>query len=1153
MVRKQGWVHLLTSVATRQAGRSGWVGRWMLSLLSIVIVGVPRVDAQEGSAPTPEAIAFFESRVRPLLVERCYSCHSQQSEKLKGGLLLDSRAGLLKGGDSGKPGAVPGNPAGSLLLEAVGYENQDLQMPPKGRLSAAEIRDLTEWVRLGAPWPAETSVGTAPARKTFDLDQRRRSHWAWRPIAAPVPPEVRDTAWVRNPVDRFILARLEGAGLRPAPEAEPRVLLRRLSFALTGLPPSPEEARACASSTRPDALSAWIEQGLASPRYGERWARHWLDLVRYAETLGHEFDYPRHHAWRYRDYVIRAFNADVPYDTFAREHIAGDLLPEPRRHPVERANESVIGTAAWWFGQQVHSPVDVRQHQADVIDNQIDVMAKTFLGLTVACARCHDHKFDAISTRDFYAFYGVISSSRYTQAAIDMPGEEDRALQDLVKLRGQLRNAWTRDWLRQAGRFGGELGSAQAPGALTPRWQTALAPTNAAASLPPAAAALARSLGVGAPDRPDAADTATPTGAATPSVEAGVAAVAASSRVWEFDRGLPEGWFIDGTGARRGWPEAGEFALTVTASNRPVRILTTPAFHSGWLSGRLQGSLRSPTFTVTNRFLHVLAAGRQGRIRVIIDNFSLVRSPIYGELKRRVDHEDWRWVKFDLSMWMGHRAYLECIDSTTPDPADDEGPGGINPAGWIALASVAATDVATPPSRSGTATAVKAAAQSEGRRPGPGAGPRAGTQREGLATSAEPGAVRAAAVDRFVEDCGAAIARWGKGTADTADAALLGWLVAGGLLEWSTPETDRLVAEYRRIENRLKEPTRVPAMTDGTGLDEVVFVRGNPRTPGPVAPRRFLEALDDPARPPLASDGGSSGRLELARSVTDSANPLFARVIVNRVWLHLFGRGLVPTPDDFGVLGTPPTHPELLDYLAHWFRTEGGYSIKSLIRLLTATSTYRMSSVSNDPRAAASDPNNDLFHRMNLLRLEGETLRDAMLAVSGRLDTAMYGPSVPTHLTSFMDGRGRPARSGPLDGAGRRSVYLEVRNNFLNPMLRAFDAPIPFTTVGRRTQSNVPAQSLILMNDPFVAGEAARWAARVLDAPAATDEVRIAQLCETAYSRPARPEELASMREFLELQRAARGPGGNERETRRQAWADLAHVIFNTKEFLYVP
>jgi hypothetical protein len=341
------------------------------------------------------------------------------------------------------------------------------------------------------------------------------------------------------------------------------------------------------------------------------------------------------------------------------------------------------------------------------------------------------------------------------------------------------------------------------------------------------------------------------------------------------------------------------------------------------------------------------------------------------------------------------------------------------------------------------------------------------------------------------------------------------------------------------VESKLQAPRRTISMRDGTGINERVFVRGNHKTLGVEAPRRFLEAFGKPA---FTSAG--SGRLELARQLTDPANPLVARVLVNRLWKHHFGEGIVRSPDDFGLQGQPPTHPELLDWLASEFVKT--WSIKRMHRMMVLSTAYRQSSraaAEHEAIAATADPQNKLLHRQNVRRLEAEAIRDAILAVSGRLDRRLEGPSVLPHLNENQEGRGRPS-SGPLDGNGRRSIYLAVRRNFLNPMFTAFDYPTPFTTIGRRTTSNVPAQALVMLNNPFVLQQAEIWAQRTLAAPGNSEE-RVNAMYETAFGRRPTSEELDSALAFI---------AGQAKDTGRQdrAWADLAHVLFNAKEFIFV-
>jgi hypothetical protein len=323
-------------------------------------------------------------------------------------------------------------------------------------------------------------------------------------------------------------------------------------------------------------------------------------------------------------------------------------------------------------------------------------------------------------------------------------------------------------------------------------------------------------------------------------------------------------------------------------------------------------------------------------------------------------------------------------------------------------------------------------------------------------------------------------------------------------------------------------------------VDTPVFIRGSPKSLGEPVPRRFLEALT--GTKPMT--GAGSGRMQLAAWLTDpSVNPFSTRVLVNRVWHHLFGRGLVASVDNFGVLGEAPSHPELLDDLALRFAREG-WSLKRLIRELVLSNAYRMSSHATDGDKA--DPQNRLLHRMNLRRMDGEAIRDTLLSISGRLDSTLYGPSVPIYLTPFLDGRGRP-NSGPLDGHGRRSLYLATKRNFVSPFLQAFDTPIPFSTVGRRQVSNVPAQALILLNDPFVHQQAGLWAKKTLATPGTPTE-RLALMYESAFARTPTADERTTCLEFLDEQAKRYQTNAND----PRVWTDLAHALVNAKEFIFV-
>ena len=1278
-----------------------------------------------GESFAADSLEFFEKKIRPMLAAKCFECHSHRAEKLKGGLLLDSRKGFLKGGDSGTA-AVPGEPAGSLFIEAVEYQNVDLQMPPKSKLSDREIADLKQWVSLGMPWPKQATPKNERKEPVFDIAERRQSHWAWQPVRRVVPPKVKRADWPANPIDAFVLHRLEADGLAPAPRASKRSLIRRLSYALTGLPPSPDAIRDFQADGHPQAYERLVDGLLASPQFGERWARHWLDLVRYAETLGHEFDYEIPNAWRYRDYLIRAFNQDVPYNLFAKEHIAGDLLEEARRNPENGANESWMGTGFYWLGQQVHSPVDVQMNQLDLIDNQIDVLSKTFLGLTISCARCHDHKFDAISTKDFYSLYGVLRSSRYHEAAVDAPETWNRFRNRLKAKKTAAREAVALAWLKNAdllaeyvcaglelladspsdqpspasaaassarfqeseilfedfekfpekrwegegdafvgnpfggknssngASFGGGLGqrfassnsagteegkqnrgrllsksfsiqrdyihfliSGGSKGASVhllvdgkaartaagnrddqfrptrwdvrefrgrqarielkddtsddwgyvaadhfvfsqrkqffgfqnrplPSWERIVVEA-AAEKLHPVllnrwieALDESRSIGKRHPlfalTRPANSDksekeTISPnrkqkqekklSDAPAKTVKAhGIMLADAESNGWS-------GWFFDGPALVDAQTNAGE--LLLFSAHATVSIESQPSIHSARYSKRFQGSLRSPTFAIRERYLHVLASGENSRINVVIDNFNLIRNPIYGGLKKHLSHAEKRWVTFDLNRWRGRNAYVELKDTSTGDLAGGRADYGAD--GWFAIYQVIASP--KPPPFLPPPVPENYLRRLAGER-------------------AESADFLAACEQKTL----ALLQRWnfGKkqknektnGRLSPEDLEWLNWLAKKELLLAPDREEPfhQARSEYIALAGQIPTPTLSPAMVEGSGKDAAVFVRGNPRMSGETAPRRFLEALGTSR----SIDEASSGRREWAEHIAHPKNPLTARVYVNRIWHHLFGRGIVPTPDNFGVLGEEPTHPDLLNWLAYWFVTEGEWSSKRLIRLLSTSSAYQMASKPN-AGADEQDPTNRRLHKMPVRRLEGEAIRDAILLVSGDLDLRQFGRPVPVHLTPFMTGRGRPGRNGPLDGERRRTIYQEVRRNFLSPAMLAFDTPIPHATFGKRSVSNVPAQALILMNDPLGIHQAASWAQKLLSQTTAPAE-RIARAYFAALGREPTPEEERLALEFIEKQ--SKIYIEEKEDGSRQAWSDFCHVLFNAKEFIFL-
>jgi hypothetical protein len=1110
-------------------------------------------------AISPEQLEFFEKKVRPVLVQHCFECHSANAKKLKAGLLLDSRSGMLEGGDNG-PAIVPGDTEKSRLIAAIRYTNVDLKMPRKSKLPDAVIADLTAWVKMGAPWPDEKHV-KKNTYSDFNLQKRKKEHWAWRPIRVPDVPKVKDKDWPRSDIDRFLLAKLEEKGIKPAAPADPRTLIRRLYLDIIGLPPPREEVEEFvkawhgASAKRQPVLEQAVDRLLASPQFGERWGRHWLDLTRYAESRGHEFDYTIPNAYHYRDYVIRALNADVPYNQFVHEHLAGDLLKNPRLHRKDGFNESILGTAFWFLGEEIHSPVDIRQDQADRFDNRIDVMTKTFLGLTVACARCHDHKFDAISTKDYYALFGILESSNYRLARFDTIAQNRKIAEQLWafrrKSRPEMGKAFARAVAPTVEKLDTYLFSAAGmkdrsqdlDPAILKRWQQKLAQAAKDKTSPLNVLAVAR------------ADQKRPAKEAVSSIVKSslqtvnrfsppakvVANYSESESPWQnatyeerlhglknspsADRDWIGPWLPDDVAFGPGPVQRGEIVLG-TSPNRPIarvaevgaaerdrafdglRLAAGVQNESGSLGGAVRSgrTLRTPEFTLEYGQAYALVKGN-GLIFAAVGQHIMLAGPLHGNLIQKFNTGDkFQWVAVNLMPYKGQRVHLEF----TPDPSAD-----------FALACVIQSAEAPPalaPDRhlrldyfnhvetlgdivKGTQQMFRDAAVH-------------------LETNGNPKGPRIAS---------STVANWLVQNSDlffNSDGA-----EAQNLAKAVAP----IIEQQQRFVAQIKLDSRIaPAMQDGSGTDERVFTRGNHKTLGEIVSRRFLEALAGPQK--LAVKAGS-GRLELAQQMTDPAvTPFITRVYVNRVWHHLFGRGIVGSVDNFGVLGDAPTHPELLDYLADQFARDG-WSTKKLIRALVLTRAYQMSS-QPDEKADQADPQNLFLHRIRLRRLEGEAIRDSILRVSGRLNFAMYGPSVPVYLTPFQDGRGRPG-SGPLDGDGRRSVYLAVRRNFLSSFLLAFDTPTPFSTVGKRTVSNVPAQALILMNDPFVHQQADLWAKRVM-AEKVSNEERVHGMYLDAFARPPTETELRSCQAYL----------GTTPDARR--WTDLAHVMFNMKEFYFV-
>jgi hypothetical protein len=1080
------------------------------------------------SADDP-GIEFFEKKVRPVLAQHCYSCHSARAKKLRGGLALDSREGLRRGGESG-PAVVPGRPDDSLLLKAVRYTDDDLKMPPKGKLSDAILADLRRWVAMGAPDPRDQAALVAGTVSWAEALRSRRTWWSLQPVRKPALPPVKDAAWSDHPVDRFLLARLEQAGLRPAEAADRRTLVRRLSLVLTGLPPTPQEALTFVRDESPGAYEALVDRLLASPHFGERWARHWMDLVRYSETHGFEWNYDVPHAWRYRDYLIRAFNQDVPYDRLLREHLAGDLLP-PRWNRQEHFNESVIGTAFYRFGEVGHDNcIEFREIGLDAVDNMIDTLSKAFQATTVACARCHDHKLDAVSMKDYYALFGVLESSRQVSHTIDAPEVNGGTKRHLRRLKAEIRRELGDLWRAEARQVGKSLlarGAAVSkngkPALEEPlyAWRT----LRGSADLPAAWRQLAARFTKESKERADFnARHFVPFG--------------------DFRTGRLVGWHAAGQGLSDGPSSAGDFAIAGEGDTAVAAVLPAGCF-THTLSQRLNGSLRSAVLPRERKYISLLVlGGRDAAARLVTNNCQL-------------NYKNFKYLKDDRLKWLtfatsgdlpGVRQYAELMTKLDnpkfPDQLGELSGGRTLRVPWDKVEGDLRSFFG-----------VTRAVLHDGPEP-----PRDElTYLRALFASSPPGAdapgsprTEAELAERYAAVAETAVRAWAEGRATDDDVYWLDWLLRHGLLSNSAQQSPRLAAlveQYRAAERKLATPRVVPGLADEDGgFDHPLYLRGDWKKPGASVPRRYLEVLDaTPRGTPLALRG--SGRRELAEQIASPHNPLTARVMVNRVWHHLFGTGLMRTVDDFGHVGELPSHPELLDYLAARF-VEDGWSVKKLIRHVVLSRAFRQSS-RQSAAGRRADPQNRLLHHYPARRLEAEAIRDAILAASGRLDRTLYGPSIqPYREKENPDRRLFP---GPLDGRGRRSIYVKPTLMEGPKFLQVFNFPGGKVCQGRRDVTNVPAQALALLNDPFVLQQAEVWAGRLVARADPSVAARVEHMFQVALGRPPEADERERFTKVVGELAALHGVPAEGVLRSRALWQDVAHAMFNLQEFVYIP
>lgn len=883
------------------------------------------------SAGASDDFEAFEKEVRPILVESCQSCHG--AEKQKGSLRLDARAFLIEGGDSG-PAVEPGDPEESLLIQAVkGDDDLVSPMPPgkRDKLTPAQIEALERWIAAGAAWPDDGGPAITTRKEAW------ASHWAFQPIADPDPPQIDQTDWIQTPIDAFVWEALGAAGLAPSPPADRRTLIRRLTYDLTGLPPSPEEVDAFVADPDPKAYEKLVDRLLASERYGEQWARHWLDVARYSDTKGYVYGREERflvQASAYRDWVVKAFNDDLPYDRFLLDQIAADQVdPED---PQALAAMGFLTVGRRFLGVT-----------PDVIDDKIDVLTRGTMGLTVSCSRCHDHKFDPIPTADYYSLYGVFQNcaERLTRIGGGEAETQDEAFEaELAKRQKALL-----DGLEAARAEASKRARARVADYLMVQLDLSTVPPEGFDTI------------LGADDL-----------------------IPAFARRW---RDYLEKAARDDDPIFRLWRRLAALdpADFQAQAAKAIEEMTAPGALP--LNARVAEAFANPPATIAE------AAQR------------------YGALFGAVD-----------AQWS---------EATKAPPP----PLGLPNAHDEALRRVLYEANESP----------------------------CFVPNESIVT-----------IEGFF-DSGAVTNLWKlQGEVDR-------WII-------NSPQAPAFaVAVVDRLE--IREPR--------------IFVRGSAASLGDEVPRRFLQVVSGPNAPPFTE---GSGRLELAKAIVDPENPLTARVWVNRIWTHHFGEGLVNTPSDFGVRADPPSHPELLDWLARRLVAEGWRS-KPIHRLILLSSTYQQRSNGPDSpealeTAQTQDPENRLLWRMNPHRLSFEEYRDSLLAVTGELDLR-------------IGGRAAPLFDGPPNF--RRTLYGLIDRQFVPGTLRVFDFANPDLHVPTRSETTVPQQALFAMNHPFFADRAR---ARALAASHVADDdadAAVRSLYRTILQREPTSGQLEAARAFLDL------------------------------------
>jgi len=1020
--------------------------RLFLTVASLLLAGMALAPIVR-AAVTPGKTVDFIHQVQPILKESCYSCHGP--EKSKAGLRLDTKARAMKGGENGIV-IVPGNGAKSSLVTRLTSRDEEERMPQKAEpLSAEKIKLVRDWIDQGAIWP-EAVAGADPTK-----------HWAFQPLAHPRPPRVTQKTWVRTPIDNFVLAKLEEKKIAPNGSASRRKLIRRAYLDLLGLPPKPEEVEAFAADSSANAYQNLIDRLLTSPHYGERWARHWLDAARFAESDGFEQDTDRKNAYWYRDFVIKALNEDMPYTQFVKWQLAGDeFAPED---PWALAATGFVG--AEQFPTQL-TEAEFEQARYDELDNMSGTTGTAMLGLTVGCARCHDHKFDPISNQEYYRLASTFTTTirseidldfnpqKYADAkkkfdAVHAPLVAARDLYESEKLPDHLA-AWLKT--RERDKNG------------KPRW-IVLEPSEIKSK-----------------------------GGATFTPQSDGSLLASGKN-----------------------PDSDTYTFITKTSWTNITAVRIEALAHPSLAKNGPGRADNGNFQFTDLRLTVARAEGEGKPAEVklLNPKSTFDQGTNLAVTLVVDGDKKTGWAIDPQFGKDHAATFELEQSVGFEGGtvltftlDFQG----NTRHAIGRPRISITTEPLPAVLDGE------------------------TQLQSLVDVFEL-LNKTNAISELSNEQRAALIKWFRGK--DPEWQRLDEAVQAHLKQAPEPEIKKVMVTSEGFKP-------MPHFADGRGFphfytNTYFLKRGDARQKGEVATQAFLRILQHAPEgekhfqeqpPPGART--SYRRRALANWMTDpqyGAGELLARVIVNRVWHHHFGRGIVATPNDFGLQGERPTHPELLDWLATDF-IQNGWQLKRLHKLIMTSATYMQSAESDEPRARVDKENRFLWHWPRR-RLEAEPIRDLILSVSGQLDETIYGP-------------------GTLDqNMRRRSIYFFIKRSQLVPVLMLFDFPEPNVSVGGRVSTTIAPQALAMMNSPQVRSYARHFAERLK--PEATNSLpgAINSAYQLALGRKPDTSELKDAAKFIGKQTESYNAAGKSAAD-DLALADFCQVLFGLNEFIYI-